>query len=92
MCIRDSRDLVRYAAALAGRTLLSVAAAITGPTRPTGGYDAGGNGVWREVRGARSSTVIVHTDDTALGHVIADRVLLLAATEDATQAQRGSVA
>ena len=90
--LAPDRDLVRYAAALAGRSLVSVAAAITGPTRPTGCYDAGGNGVWREVRGARSSTVIVHTDDTALGHVIADRVLLLAATEDATQAQRGSVA
>ncbi|WP_150116659.1 hypothetical protein [Williamsia herbipolensis] len=89
--LAPDRDLVRYAAAVAGRSLLAAAAAITGPT---GGYDAGGSGVWREIRGARSATVIVHTDDTALGHALADRVLLLAATAPtaAAQTQRGSVA
>lgn len=87
--LAPDRDLVRYAAAVAGRGLLAAAAAITGPI---GGYDAGGNGVWREVRGARSETVIVHTDDTALGEVIADRVRVLAAAATATPTQRGSVA
>ncbi|MBT0568616.1 hypothetical protein [Williamsia sp. CHRR-6] len=88
--LAPDRDVVRHAAALAGRELLAAAAAITGPTR---GYDTGGNGVWREVRGAQSSTVIVHTDDTALGHVIADRLFLLAsATESSGQTRRGSVA
>ena len=85
--LAPGRAVVRHAAALAGRQILDAAAAITGPARA----EFVGSWVWREVRGHRAPTLIVHTAGTALGRVIAERAATLAAATG-TPTARGSVA